>query len=667
MKQILLIIALCFFIADSFAQQKHMDSLRAALGNHLKEDTIRAGILIALSEDYSAIDPAKGLEIADGALYLSEKLHDNEKIASAYSNKGDNYWARSMNGPALEMYQKASSMFQQMHDEVRYAMVCNEIGNVYLNTADYIQALENFEKAEEIIQRNNNRVLLAKVMGNIGIVYNSMSDYPKALDYGLKSLKVCEEVGDKMLIAKSCLNISNIYAATNNYPKTLEYQNRALALFEQMDSKMGVAFITNFQRSLEASEAIEYIAVTASDLMNIGIVFADSGDYYSAISYLEKAIVILEKINNKDNLCLALTRLGLAYAEAPDNVLRGKIPLAQRYAKAMAYEKNAMQISLEIGSLDLKYKVLLNISVIYERQKSYQDALKTYREAVVVQDSIYTDTKKQEIAQKGLQFDFGKREDALKAANDKKQALAAAEITRQRTVRNSAIGGSLLLLIAAATTFGFYKRKRDADQAKKDAELKAQVTDTELKALRAQMNPHFIFNSLNSISDYIARNETQAAGNYLTKFARLMRTILENSEEKEVPLAEDLEALEWYMQLEALRMNHKFTYTINVSADIDPQTAMIPPMILQPFVENSIWHGLSRKAGGNGHIKIEVRKDGQMLRCIVEDNGVGRSDVAISVAMPGKTSLGMKITQSRIDVINQQKGTSASIQITFVT
>jgi LytS/YehU family sensor histidine kinase len=184
-----------------------------------------------------------------------------------------------------------------------------------------------------------------------------------------------------------------------------------------------------------------------------------------------------------------------------------------------------------------------------------------------------------------------------------------------------------------------------------------------MKALRSQMNPHFIFNSLNSIGDYISKNNLVAADNYLTKFAKVMRMILENSEQKEVSLSDDLKGLELYMQLEAMRLNNKFTYEINVEKTIDQENTMVPPLILQPFVENSIWHGLARKKGA-GKIVIDIKREAQMLNCVVEDNGLGRNQMGdSSLANATHKSLGMKITKARIDIINKVKKSKAAVEL----
>src|SRR5690606_36994453 len=135
-----------------------------------------------------------------------------------------------------------------------------------------------------------------------------------------------------------------------------------------------------------------------------------------------------------------------------------------------------------------------------------------------------------------------------------------------------------------------------------EAEFNATVADNELKALRAQLNPHFIYNSLNSIGDYFSRNDSEAGNDYLAKFAKLMRLTLEYSERKEVTLAEDMKLIELYLQIEGLRLNRKFTFKIHIDSALDPENTLVPPMILQPFIENSIDRKSTRL--NSRHVKI---------------------------------------------------------------
>ena len=191
----------------------------------------------------------------------------------------------------------------------------------------------------------------------------------------------------------------------------------------------------------------------------------------------------------------------------------------------------------------------------------------------------------------------------------------------------------------------------------------------ETQALRSQMNPHFIFNALNSINAFVQGNDPDMASTYLSKFARVMRLVLENSRHAEVPLASDLEALRGYLDLERKRMRDKFDYTIDIDPGIDPSEVMVPPLVVQPFVENAIWHGMAGKEG-TGHITLRVQQKGEQLLWIIEDDGVGRnahqamkeaneSGPAENTAQMKKTSLGTAITRARLDLVQKQYGGKA--------
>ncbi|HRX93151.1 MAG TPA: histidine kinase, partial [Chitinophagaceae bacterium] len=226
-----------------------------------------------------------------------------------------------------------------------------------------------------------------------------------------------------------------------------------------------------------------------------------------------------------------------------------------------------------------------------------------------------------------------------------------------------------LVLLIVALVYWFYKFR--INQVRKKEKLKTQyekkLANVEMTALLAQMNPHFLFNSLNSIDSYIIRNESNKASEYLNNFARLMRLILQNSRSNYTSLKDEVELLDLYLQMESLRFKDKFQYEINVSDDIDVNTEVIPPMLIQPYVENAIWHGLMHKKEGSvGKVKINISQKNNQLVCAVEDNGIGREKAEqIKASKPGnhKPSMGMQITKDRIDLINQLYNTNTSVEI----
>jgi hypothetical protein len=198
---------------------------------------------------------------------------------------------------------------------------------------------------------------------------------------------------------------------------------------------------------------------------------------------------------------------------------------------------------------------------------------------------------------------------------------------------------------------------------KKEREKRHQI-ESELQALRLQMNPHFLFNSLNAIQNFLFNSNEEEANKYLTKFAQLMRMILENSRRPIIPISEELEGLKLYLELETLRYGHRFSYDIRIDPQIDT-TRHIPSMLIQPYVENAIRHGLAHKAG-NGELVVELQQDEDALHCIIQDNGIGRKKASEIKDRPGirKESLGMAVTERRLQILNEQRKKPMSVVIT---
>lgn len=222
---------------------------------------------------------------------------------------------------------------------------------------------------------------------------------------------------------------------------------------------------------------------------------------------------------------------------------------------------------------------------------------------------------------------------------------------------------------------GHWLYRYRVEQIKKKQQLKSdyekKLANVEMSALLAQMNPHFLFNSLNSIDSYIIRNESKKASEYLNNFARLMRLILQNSRSNYISLKDELEALELYMQMESLRFKDKFCYSIAVDENVDTSSIVIPPMLIQPYVENAIWHGLMHKSNDtDGLVKISISKNEDDLQCVIEDNGIGRARAAELKAQKQnnhKRSMGMQITLDRIEIINKLYNMNASVHVQDLT
>ncbi len=202
-------------------------------------------------------------------------------------------------------------------------------------------------------------------------------------------------------------------------------------------------------------------------------------------------------------------------------------------------------------------------------------------------------------------------------------------------------------------------------QIREKDRLKTRVAENQLAALRAQMNPHFIFNSLNSINGYVLGRDPEQASHYLVKFASLMRLILDISHLPAIPLEKELEILDLYLQVEGMRLKIPLSYHFQVSETLDTYDTQIPTMILQPFVENAVWHGLASKEDGDGRILIEIAESGEYLKCTIQDNGVGREKATGIQAQKGRKhkSRAIDITRERLDIMNQKTKGHYSVNI----
>ncbi|QHT66198.1 hypothetical protein GXP67_05715 [Rhodocytophaga rosea] len=209
-----------------------------------------------------------------------------------------------------------------------------------------------------------------------------------------------------------------------------------------------------------------------------------------------------------------------------------------------------------------------------------------------------------------------------------------------------------------------YRIRQVQKQEREKTEFNKKVSELEMQALRAQMNPHFIFNCLNSINRFILKNQPEAASDYLSKFSRLIRLILQNSNTPTITLENELEALELYLQMEALRFEGKFTFSITCDKEVEADYIEIPPLIIQPYVENAIWHGLMHKEG-MGQLSIVVQQEAQWLICTIEDNGIGRKRAAQlkSKSATKSKSMGMQITAHRLELLHKLYGKQTRVEV----
>ncbi len=614
-------------------QNSQIDSLMGALKTS-GEDTSRVITLNSLSWEFlgmSRFDTA--FYYAEEAMSLSKKLRYQKGQIRAFNNFGGINWNHGEYDKALENYFRGREIATAIDDRNAMAIANNNIGLVYWNQGKYSEALHAFFESLKISRQKDDKKAMILAYNNIGIIYYQQGNYKEALRNYYISISLSRSSGDKKALLLATNNVGLIYLEQAKYDQALATYQSALRISREMDDKKTMAMA----------------------YCNIALVQYRQGLYDESNSNHLQSLKIMDEI-------------GTVYGKAINYNSIGRILVNRgKYREAKKWLEKAFVISQETGDNDGIRNSCQSLAILDSAMGDWKGAYENYMLYIAARDSLTNQEQSRKALQAQMDYDYGIREAAAKAAHEKKEVLANAEIGRQKVIRNAIAGGTGLLVCSSLVSFLFYKRKRDvafqkkeAEAKQQEAELKQQVSEVEMKALRSQMNPHFIFNSLNSIYRYMENHDIEKAGSYLIRFSKLIRLILENSMHPEVTLQEDIDALELYMEMESMRLNNKFDFSFEIDKGLDAGGILVPPLLLQPFVENAIWHGLLPKPE-QGHITIRVNREGdKMIRCEVEDNGVGREKSQSAQKMNGKKkSLGMAITRERIELINRKKGTQA--------
>lgn len=666
MKQILTL-AFCFLLLVCNGQQHRIDSIMALLKEHPKKDTAMLTLLRLLVFYHQDTDTDRGIRIADSAIGIARSMGETgAQLAGLFNSKAVLYWTKSDNATALSIYAQSEKIFRRLNLQEKLGNTYINIANVYINLSKFDSAISYLDKAQVCYNKTGDPKTLIRVYNSYGVVYQFMGNLPKAIESFNKQQIYYEEMGDKEGLAACYINIGILYITIERYPTSLEYYEKALAIYKQIGGKQSVAEtlanmgnayyqLTDQKRAFESfQQALQISRQTGSKntqracLTNLGQIYADNKEYGKALSFINEGLALPGEIGNQQ--IEAYNILSKIIFKAPDSVLlTNNITPASRYITAIDYARKSLQQAHTNKNSVVEYYAWLNLSEIYAAQKKYDKALDAYKKFFTLRDSVFKAKKMEEIANSEAQFDK-----LLTAASNEKKI----QKERERELLNKAIiAGTSLLLIITAIFYAFYHKKKN----------KAKVAEAEMKMLLAQMNPHFIFNALNSINSYIIQHgsESNLQSYYLLKFSKLMRMVLQASGKKEISLAKDLEILEIYLQMEMRRTDNKFNYEIITDPVFDTEKVMVPPMLLQPFAENSIWHGFPAKAG-TGKLDIRIVKDGNMVSLTVKDNGIGREAAArqrTETSTGDKESLGLAITKQRIEMLNFTNQSHSSLNI----
>ncbi len=524
------------------------------------------------------------------------------------------------------------------------------LADVYMYWSQYDLAVTNYEISLQSNSTNEKKLKLAKVLRlnknyqeglkiYSEINFNELSSYQK--------VELYEGIGD---INKS---INKIDAAVKSYQKGLEIAKKHLITpkITDLNSKIAEAYASGgklskaqvfFNNSLDLSSkenkkrALQE-KIRVADFQNINQAYDDE------IELRKEAVKDSEEIEEELDNSSPLTpqkqnyKIGNAYA------------LQKNYKEAIPYLEKSIVEADKKEDLVVKKDATRRLSEAFDASGNSDKALETYKEYTKLVDQLYL-KKEQEISQAArFNRDIATKQSRITSLEtDRKLTISQYELSneqnkRQKLIIYSLIGGLLLLLITAYFMYKYIKQQKLANNL------------LALKSLRSQMNPHFIFNALNSVNSFIATNDERTANKYLSDFSQLMRSVLENSEEDFIPMEKEIELLELYTNLEHFRFKDKFDYNISVDDNVKLNEFQIPPMLLQPYIENAVWHGLRYKTEkGVLDINISQKSEDEITITIIDD-GVGRSKSRElkTEHQQKQNSKGMDNIKKRVSILNE--------------
>ncbi len=693
---------LIIFAIKAIGQTSVLDSLENELQLHTKEDTNRVNLLTQFAHIATDIDLTKAEKACQEARRIALKLNYEIGIANVYYERawihieksdyqsaienakkaleiyrnssslegesfslnciGTSYYYQSNYPKAIEYYLKSAEIDEARNDLKGISGSYLNIGNIYADQGEFDQSLSYYFKALELKKKVKDDSGIAKCLGNIGSVYGEQGNYPKALDYFKKAQVKHEKLGNSINASICLMNIGSIYLHQEKLNKAFSTFNQVIELNKGNDNKRIQAMAFNeigsvLSKKKEYPNALDYFSsalainrdgnnlrAVASNLNNIGSILLLQKKYKEALIHFEEAKQINESNDLKMGLCSSLIGISKIYLEQSN------------YQQALEYGLSAKLIAYASDLLAHQRDVTEILSKIYNKLGEYEQALHYHQDFKRYSDSIFNKDKIEKIAQ--IEYDF-KFQKELEVFNAKEQKLTKkVELTNKDLEKSESrlligiVVFLIVLLIAAILIFQLRLRH-----------IKSQNENSllEQKLLRSQMTPHFIFNSLSVLQGMILNKEDQKASLYLSKFSKLLRVTLESSREKMTPLSQEIIALENYVAIQNIESNQSFTFTIRVADTIHSGNILIPPMLIQPFVENAIEHAFTPD---HREKKIEVEfsfPDNQLI-CTITDNGIGVQEKK-NRSVNSKKSLATSISKERIQLLARELKTEGSIQI----
>lgn len=532
--------------------------------------------------------------------------------------------------------------------------------NLYWQLPDL--AISNYKESIRAVANVDTRIKLAKAFMQNNNYQESIAEYKELLKLNLsfyQRVEVYEGLGDNYM------DTNDAVKSVFNYQKGLDIANKhkITPKITDLNSKIGGAYAQGgaideaeeyFGNSLILSKN-ENKKRAVEEKNKVADFYNQKRDFNKEIELRQEALDEIESFGEEDKLDDDLSSGSLSPQRQNYKIANAYVA-QDKYEEAIPFLERSISEADEREDLVVQKDATRKLSEIYRDLGDYDKASKGYQSYVEVVDELYI-KKEQELSQaKRFNKEIALKQNRIssleseRAINESRYKLAFENqelIQKNNSVQKWIIG--TLIVIALLLLYTAYIQRKNVNRQKYANNQLA------LKSLRTQMNPHFIFNALNSVNSFIANNDERAANKYLSEFSQLMRSVLENSEEDFIPLSKEIELLQLYVKLEHFRFKDKFDYTVTVDERIDVDDFVIPPMLLQPYVENAVWHGLRYKEE-KGKLEIDLKQiDAETVAISITDDGIGRkkSKELKTDNQKKQNSKGMGNIQKRISILNQ--------------
>ncbi len=502
---------------------------------------------------------------------------------------------------------------------------------------------------------------------NLGILLYNSGSFDASNTAYFKAIDLADSCNALRLKAVSYNNIGENFKILKDYDKCREYAKEAIAINKPLNAFRGIAI--NYELLHECALSEKLYSESKNYLLD-GMTYALKTDENYILSQYYVGFGKLEAVDNKqDSAVIYFNRAMNSAKEEGDLRNEYQAYLAEaKYLKNLNADKKirlldtALEIAKNTSYLEGLSNAAQELSSVYDEKKNKDSALFFYRIYRSAADSLFSESNKRNVIIKEAEWMINRTEIEN---NDLKEL---AKLQREEIgIKNILLVVSILSFLLILIIIFFINRSIQFKKKREESSFKQRVAETQMMALKAQMSPHFIFNNFNSIENFLMRNDKQAAGSYFTKMGSLVNIIVDNINKERIPISKDKAALELYIELQQLRYQNKFSYTTSFDKKLLSEDYQVPPLLIQPYVENAIVNSIGPSDKQDLELSIKARLDGEYIVYTIKDNGIGEKKINGSLLHQNKSDVagtGIDIAEERINILNQQQQAHGEVSVT---